>query len=244
LQDALFVELFLDEDRAGEIQDAHHRAAPGVEMNRQGHKGALVFVHPFGHAVVEAAQRVSPMIDAARLGKTGCPRSDHQQKRIASLDVDVKIIRAAPLKRLFVRRASKILRAFDGEQLACGDALAREIEQRLGFRAAFENKRPGLEEADHGRAFTGAPVEVEGDGEGADFTKREECLEMLVAAAAGKRDQIAFAKTLLAQIKGETVDPPVKLQKGQRAAAIDDGEFMGRTLRVARQGFADVHWTP
>jgi hypothetical protein len=91
-------------------------------------------------------------------------------------------------------------------------------------------------------AHSGAPVEVEGDGEGADFPEREERLKVLGAAAAG-RDQIAFAETLLAQITGETVDPPVELQKGQRAAAIDDGDFMGRTLRVARQGFADVHWT-
>ena len=42
----------------------------------------------------------------------------------------------------------------------------------------------------------GAPIEIEGNGDGADFGEREQGFEMLGAAADRKADQVAFAEVL------------------------------------------------
>ncbi len=78
--------------------------------------------------------------------------------------------------------------------------LARKLGQSFGLFARFQKEGFWREEAEHRFALLGAPVEIEGDGDGADFGEREEGFEMLGAAAAGEADQVAFADTLSEQV--------------------------------------------
>ena len=50
-----------------------------------------------------------------------------------------------------------------------------------------------------------APIEVEGNGDGADLGDGEERFEVLGPAADRKADQIAFADTLIEQIIGQAI---------------------------------------
>ena len=47
--------------------------------------------------------------------------------------------------------------------------LARNLGQSIGLFARFQKEGFGREEAEHRFAFLGAPVEIEGDGDGADL---------------------------------------------------------------------------
>ena len=78
--------------------------------------------------------------------------------------------------------------------------LAGNLVQSIGLFARFQKECLGREEAQHRFAFLRAPVEIEGDGDGADLGDGEQRLEMLGAAAEGKADQIAFADALSEQI--------------------------------------------
>ena len=58
---------------------------------------------------------------------------------------------------------------------------------------------------------------------------------MLGAAAAGEADQIAFADALSEQVIRQTVGALVELAERDCAVRVDDGAFVGKVLRVARE---------
>ena len=113
--------------------------------------------------------------------------------------------------------------------------LAGNLVQSIGLFAHFEKECLGREEAYHRFAFLGAPVEIEGNSDGADFGEREEGFEMLGAAAAGEADQVAFADILSEQTIRQPIRAFVEFAIGQRSVRVDDGVFVGKVLRVARE---------
>lgn len=84
---------------------------------------------------------------------------------------------------------------YENEVSRC-NVLTCDCTKGVGFFACFKKEGLGCEEAQHGFAFLGAPVEIERDGDGADFSYGEKRFEMLGAAAARKADKVAFADAL------------------------------------------------
>ena len=113
--------------------------------------------------------------------------------------------------------------------------LAGNLGQGFGFFARFQKESFRREEANHRFALLRAPVEIEGDGDGADLGYGEQRFEMLGAAAAGEADQIAFADALSEQVVRQTVGALVEFSVCDGAVRVDDGALVGKVLRVARQ---------
>lgn len=113
--------------------------------------------------------------------------------------------------------------------------LAGNLGQSFGLFAIFHNERLGYEKAQHRFALLGAPVEVEGDGDGADLREREKRFKMLGAAAAGEADEIALADALREQVAREPIGALLQFGVCDRPVRVDDGAFVWEMLRVARQ---------
>ena len=58
---------------------------------------------------------------------------------------------------------------------------------------------------------------------------------MLGAAAAGEADPIAFADAQLEEVVGQTVRAQMEVQERERSLRVDDGELLGKALRVSRE---------
>ena len=104
--------------------------------------------------------------------------------------------------------------------------LARKLGQSIGLFARFQKEGFWREEAEHRFALLRAPVEIEGNSDGADFGEREEGFEMLGAAAAGEADQVAFADILSEQAIRQPIGAFVEFAIGQRSVRVDDGVFV------------------
>ena len=113
--------------------------------------------------------------------------------------------------------------------------LARKLGQSIGLFARFQKEGFWREEAEHRFALLRAPVEIEGNSDGADFGEREEGFEMLGAAADGEADQVAFADIVSEQAIRQPIRAFVEFTIGQRSVRVDDGAFVGKVLRVARE---------
>src|SRR4030095_16371247 len=113
--------------------------------------------------------------------------------------------------------------------------LAGNLVQSIGLFARFEKQCLGREEAYHRSAFLGAPVEIEGDGDGTDLSDCKQRLEMLGAAAAGLADQTSFADALSEKIIFQPIGAFVEFAEPDRSVRVDDGAFVGKVLRVARK---------
>ena len=114
------------------------------------------------------------------------------------------------------------------------ELLPGDLAQTCGLFACFEKESFGREKPHHRCAFLGAPVEVEGNGDGADLGNREQRLEMLGAAAAGEADQVAFSDALSEQVIRQPVGALMELAIRDCSKRVDDGAFVGKVLPVAR----------
>ncbi len=91
VDESILVELIEQEKRAAEVEQAHRRAAPGVEVQRQRQKTPFPIVESLADRVVDRAQRVGFMVDDATFGKAGGSRRDHHDERIFAVDVDHRL---------------------------------------------------------------------------------------------------------------------------------------------------------
>jgi len=132
---------------------------------------------------------------------------------------------------LLVGRTGKIFRNLRW-RAACLCHVPRADQTAIGFARPSRMNALGSKKPTMAAHSPGAPVEVEGDGEGADLPARR-APRNARRGCRRKRDQIAFVETLLAQITGETVDTAGGTSERSRAAAIDDGEFIGVRARCA-----------
>jgi len=113
--------------------------------------------------------------------------------------------------------------------------LARKLGQSIGLFARFQKEGFWREEAEHRFALLRAPVEIEGNSDGADFGEREEGFEMLGAAADGKADQVAFGNAPCQQIVCQSIGALVQFPICDRSMRVDNGAFVGKVLRVAQK---------
>ena len=110
-----------------------------------------------------------------------------------------------------------------------------------GFLAAFDDKGVRLEKVDHGAAFLRAPMKVEGHRDGADLANGEEQLEVLAAAAARERHQVAGAYAMGEQVVAKPVRSEMKIPVGDGLRVVAKSEFLGKMLRVSCEPFTDIH---
>ena len=106
--------------------------------------------------------------------------------------------------------------------------LARKLGQSIGLFARFQKEGFWREEAEHRFALLRAPVEIEGNSDGADFGEREEGFEMLGAAAAGEADQVAFADILSEQIIRQPIGALVEFAERDALCASTIARLSGK----------------